>query len=113
MPSERLRVRLLDIRDAIRDAQNFSAGLSAEQFLQDRKTIFAVVRALEIISEASRHVDEVKARHPHLPWSDIAGAGNVYRHDYPTVRADLVWNTVQTALPPLLAAVETELAREP
>lgn len=112
MLSERTRRRLQDIRESILAAQEFAAGLTAEQFEHDRKTVFAVVRALEIISEASRHIDdEVRSRHPYLPWSDIAGAGNVYRHDYPVVRSDFVWRTLKSALPPLLAAVEAELAR--
>src|SRR5277367_6042105 len=49
-----------------------------------------------------------KARYPEIPWADIAGAGNVYRHDYEDVRQRAVWNTVQKHLP-LLAAVEQEL----
>lgn len=70
-----------------------------------------MLRCLEIISEASRHVAaEAKGRHPHLPWKQIAGAGNVYRHAYHAVRPEGVWVTVRTALPPLLAAVEAELA---
>ena len=39
--------------------------------------------------------------------------GNVYRHDYPAVRADIIWGTIQNALPPLLIAVEAELASRP
>jgi len=74
--------------------------------------LFAVIRCLEVISEASRRLDsETRARHPELPWAQIAGAGNVYRHDYPTVRPDVIWNTVHQALPPLLAMIDAELAR--
>jgi hypothetical protein len=47
-----------------------------------------VTRCLEIISEASRRLPEaMKARHPSIAWSDMAGAGNVYRHDYDDVAA--------------------------
>jgi uncharacterized protein with HEPN domain len=38
-------------------------------------------------------------------------AGNVYRHDYEDVAAELVWDTLQQALPPLRAVVEEELKR--
>ena len=48
----------------------------------------------------------MKARHPEIPWIDVAGAGNVYRHDYEDVRQRAVWITVQRNLPPLLAVVE-------
>ena len=67
-----------------------------------------------VISEASRRVDQgFKDRHPGLPWVQIAAAGNVYRHDYRIVRADIVWETVQKALPPLLEAIEAELGPAP
>jgi uncharacterized protein with HEPN domain len=65
---------------------------------------------LEIISEASRRLpDDMKARYPGIAWKQIAAAGNVYRHDYEDVAAQLVWNTVQQALPPLRAVIEAEL----
>jgi len=88
--------------------------MSLEGFKQDIKTFYAVTRALEIISEASRALDaDTKARFPDLPWSDIAGAGNVYRHNYEDVDETLIWRTTRTALPPLLAAVESELGTDP
>jgi uncharacterized protein with HEPN domain len=65
---------------------------------------------LEIISEASRRLpDDMKARYPGIAWKQMAAAGNVYRHDYEDVAAQLVWNTVQQALPPLRAVIEAEL----
>jgi uncharacterized protein with HEPN domain len=73
---------------------------------------FAVIRCLEIVSEASRRLpDELKARHPSIPWKDIAAAGNIYRHDYEDVAAKLVWDTVQLALPPLHAVTAQEILR--
>jgi uncharacterized protein with HEPN domain len=53
--------------------------------------------------------DEMKARHPSIAWKQMAGAGNIYRHDYEDVAAQLVWDTVKRALPPLKAAIEKEL----
>jgi uncharacterized protein with HEPN domain len=71
-----------------------------------------VTRCLEIISEASRRLpDDMKSRHPALLWRQMAGAGNVYRHDYEDVAAQFVWETVQRALQPLRAVVEEELRR--
>ena len=62
----------------------------------------AAARALEIISEASRRLSPaLKARHPGIPWLDVAGAGNIYRHDYEDVAERYVWSTVHTALPDL------------
>jgi uncharacterized protein with HEPN domain len=49
-------------------------------------------------------------RHPSIAWKDMAGAGNVYRHDYEDVAARLVWDTVQLALPPLRDVIVRELS---
>jgi uncharacterized protein with HEPN domain len=51
----------------------------------------------------------MKARHPDIAWKQMAGAGNIYRHGYEDVAAQLVWDTVKRALPPLKVAVEKEL----
>lgn len=109
MPSKAAGVPLRDIRDNIRLAQSFVEGFSLRTFKKDRRTVYAVTRCLEIISEASRRLPaSMKARHPGIPWKDIAGAGNVYRHDYEEISTAMVWNTVN-ALTVLHAAVEKEL----
>ncbi len=87
-------------------------GLDAPAFCNDLRTVYAVTRRLEIISEASRRLPpSLKDRHPSIPWKRMAGAGNVYRHDYEDVAANYVWDTVKLALPPLRAVVDAELAR--
>jgi uncharacterized protein with HEPN domain len=112
MPSRSLDTALRDILHHIDLAVNFSIDLDRASFKQDIKTVYAVTRCLEIISEASRRLpDEMKARHVAIGWKQMAGAGNIYRHDYEDVAAELVWETVQRALPPLRAAIEVELKR--
>jgi uncharacterized protein with HEPN domain len=101
---------LFHIRDNIVLARSFVGGFQYEEFRHSRLVFYAVTRALEIISEASRRLPAaVKERHPEIPWSDVAAAGSVYRHDYEDVRERRVWITVQKDLPPLLAVVEQEL----
>ncbi len=103
---------LNDISHNINLAVSFASGLDLKTFQDDERTVYAVIRCLEIISEASRRLpDELKARHPEIQWKQMAGAGNVYRHDYENVAARFVWETVQLALPPLLTVVEDELRR--
>jgi uncharacterized protein with HEPN domain len=98
MPSDTETV-LRDIAHHIDLARQFAAGIEHEAFLDDTRTVFAVTRCLEIISEASRRLpDEVKERHPSIPWKDIAGAGNVYRHDYEDVAPNLIWDTVHASI---------------
>lgn len=76
----------------------------------DLQALYAVIRSLEIISEASRRLsDELKARHPNIPWREMAAAGNFYRHTYEDVTPRRVWQTLREHLPPLRAVIEREL----
>ena len=112
MPSKPLdpKAYLFHIRDNIILARGFVDGFEYEQFRDSQLVFYAVTRALEIVSEASRRLPAaMKKRRPEIPWSDVAGAGSVYRHDYEDVRRRLVWITVQRDLPRLLAVVEQEL----
>ena len=103
---------LHDIRYHIDLATEFVAGFTAETFKNDLRSVYAVTRCLEIISEASRRLPgDLKARHPAIAWQQMAGAGNVYRQDYEDVAAQFVWDTVQRALPSLREVVDVELMR--
>jgi uncharacterized protein with HEPN domain len=110
MPSEGLRNALLDMRDNIHLARTFVSGLDLAAFRNSRLHVYATTRALEIVSEASRRLpDELRARHPHLPWRAIRDTGNFYRHQNDNVLEDYLWTTVDDDLPALLAAIEQEL----
>jgi len=114
MLSERARQALLDIKDNIAFARSWTDGRSLAQFAEDRRSFYAVTRCLEIISEASRRLPpELRQRHKEIPWRDIAGAGNVYRHAYDGVQERIVLETVRRALSDLDAVVDTELANAP
>jgi uncharacterized protein with HEPN domain len=111
-PSKSPAAALRDIVESIELARSFVAGLSFSEFQGDRRTIYAVVRCLEIISEASRRLPaNLKARHPEIPWTDMAGAGSIYRHEYQNVRDALVWRTLTQFLEPLRKVVDDELGR--
>jgi uncharacterized protein with HEPN domain len=102
MRSDAAIAALRDIAHHIDLALSFTAGFDYESFAADARTAYAVTRCLEIISEASRRLpDDLKARHPAIAWRDIAGAGNIYRHQYEDMAAQQVWDTVQIDLPPL------------
>jgi len=102
---------LRDIAHHVDLATHFAMGFDGDTFKADLRTVYAVTRCLEIISEASRRLpDELKARHPSIAWRDMAGAGNIYRHDYEDVAAQHVWDAVQIDLPPLRVVIERELA---
>jgi len=112
MPSKNPAQRLTDILDNIQAIADFTAGMTFEDYVSDRKTIYAVTRALEIISEATRRLpDELKQRRPEIAWVGVAAAGNIYRHEYDNVDQALVWYTIQHELTPLRQAVVDELSR--
>ena len=112
MPSKYPDTALRDILHHIDLAERFVEGVERDGFLGDVRTVYAVTRCLEIISEASRRLpDTAKARHPAIPWKQMAGAGNVYRHDYEDVAARYVWDTLKVDLPPLRTAIENEIER--
>ena len=105
--------RLTDIVEAIELIRSEMAGVTLQAFEPDKRKRWLVERGIEIISEASRHLsNELKARHPEIPWPKVAGIGNVLRHDYEHVAHDVLWRVVRDDLPPLEKVCREELARE-
>ena len=110
MPSEKDNATLRDMLHHIDLAERFARGRTFESLRDDPMPLYAITRCLEIISEASRRLsDELKSRHPQMPWREMAAAGNVYRHDYEDVLPRRVWKTLLDELPPLRALIEGEL----
>ena len=104
------RVYFLHIRDAIDRTSDYTSG-GKEAFFADRKTQDAVVRNLEVIGEAVKHVSAgLKAAHPDIPWQRIAGMRDKMIHDYFGVDIEKVWLTAIEDLPPLQAEVKKILA---
>jgi uncharacterized protein with HEPN domain len=112
MLSEKESGYLKDILDNIELAEQFARGLNYEGLRDNVQALYAVIRSLEIISEASRRLPgELKERHPEIPWSAMAAAGNFYRHSYEEITSLRVWKTLHEDLPPLRAVIAQELAR--
>ncbi|MEJ0026911.1 MAG: HepT-like ribonuclease domain-containing protein [Rhizomicrobium sp.] len=111
MPSDSERRRLEHICQNIAYIREFIAGRSFDAFAADRLTFYAVMRALAIISEASRHLGaDIQARHRHIDWIAVRDAGNVYRHGYDVITEERVWDTVTKHLPILEQAAVSELS---
>ena len=109
-PSWRLRLR--HILEAISAIEEYTAGLDATRYAENRLVVDAVERNLERLSEASRHIPaDVKARFPEIPWRQVADVGNVLRHAYDGVSNVRVFQTVRTDLPALKGVMQ-QLLRE-
>jgi uncharacterized protein with HEPN domain len=112
MPSKNSAQRLRDILENIDAIESFVGRMNQVEFTADRKTVYAVTRALEIISEASRRLPkELRDRYPSIDWAAVAAAGNVYRHEYEAVDEAQLWHTVRTGLSPLREMASAELGR--
>ncbi len=81
-------------------------------FEQDRKTYDAVERCLERISEGAAKLGDIAtALMPEQPRQKMRALGNRLRHEYDAIRADRIWDIVQTDLPALCSACEDALRR--
>jgi uncharacterized protein with HEPN domain len=106
-----VRIRLIDIIEAIDGAMEIVSGKSFEQYQQSYATKRAIERCVEIVSEASRYIPEdLKSRHPAIHWPEIGSIGNLLRHEYQRVDDRIIWRAATRYFPELRDAV-TELLR--
>jgi uncharacterized protein with HEPN domain len=101
---------LRDIINAADMVEQFTCNMDFEAFREDPKTIAAVERKLQIISEAAiRLGPEAEKRCPDQPWTEIRGIGNWLRHRYEKIELDTIWRTIRDDLPPLKVSVQRAL----
>ncbi len=105
---------LQDIAQAIDLIERFTSGMGLQQFSEDPKTVAAVERELQIISEAAIRLGAAaESRCPDAPWRDIRGLGNWLRHQYDRIELPVIWKTVEADLPNLKAAIHKALDGRP
>lgn len=96
------KARLGHIYDAIIKIEKYISGVEKTVFLQNDILQDAVMRQVEIIGEASSRIsDEMQEKHPNLPWFEMRAIRNKIVHDYLEINTDIIWDTVQSDLPPL------------
>jgi len=105
------RVYLGDILEAIQRIREYVQGLSFDGFEGDSKTVDPVVRNLEVIGEAVKHLpDGLREEPPEIEWRKVAGLRDVLVHEYFGIDLEIVWDIVETKLDPLQQATERLLA---
>lgn len=98
------------LRDMLENAQRaiqFTAGMEYETFAKDDKTIYAVIRAVEIIGEAAANIPEkVRSEYPGIPWREVKGMRNKLVHHYFGINVEVVWQTIHEDLPILITSLK-------
>lgn len=106
MPPRDWLFRINDILGAISAVETYVEGMSYEDFIADRKTVDAVIRNLIIIGEAACHLpEEIPLNHPEIPWNEMRAMRNFVVHEYFGISDKILWDTIQTDLPPLVPAL--------
>lgn len=81
--------------------------MTLSDFINDEKTQYALIRAIEVIGEASAKISEdIRANYPEIPWKEMCGMRNKLIHDYFGVNAEVVWKTAVEDLPKLKLQIE-------
>lgn len=105
------RVWVTDIIEGCTRIAEYTAGMDIDAFRADQRTLDATVRNLQIIGEATKALsDDVRALEPSIEWRKIAGLRDILVHAYFGVDDEIIWDVVQTKLPPLEAAARRMLA---
>lgn len=98
---------LEDIFEAIKKALRYTNGFTYEAFINDDKSIDAVVRNLEIVGEAVRRLPEdFKGKYPDIEWEKIVGLRHRIVHDYFGIDLEIIWQILQKDLPEFKRALE-------
>ena len=95
-------IYLKDMLESSSKGISFIQNLTYNEFSKDEKTQFALIKAIEIVGEASTKIPEnIKNKFPEIPWREVSGMRNKLVHDYFGVNLKVVWNTAKEDLPQL------------
>ncbi len=104
---------LRDMLENTNRAMLFIKGMDYEAFRKDDKTVYAVIRAVEIIGEATRNIpEEIRKKYPEIPWRDASDMRNKLVHRYFGINLEVIWQTLNEDLPMLANALQEIVKRE-
>ena len=91
---------LEDIIESIEKIEIYIRELPYNAFIEDSKTVDAVVRNLEIIGEASKRIpDNIKENLKEVPWHRMTGLRNIIAHEYFGIDLNIIWKIIKENLP--------------
>jgi len=111
MSPRKQRFRIQDILEAIQAIQEYTLGMTFQEFKADPKTVDAVIRRLMIIGEAATHLEEGTINMaPEIQWRQVRGMRNIIVHEYFGVSERIIWDTVREDLPDIVEPLKWLLA---
>jgi len=114
MPARDWKFRIEDILEAIDDIGLLTGSMSYEEFCADNRTMKAVLYNMAVIGEAARHVpSDIRMHYPEVPWREMGDIRNVVIHEYFGVDLEILWETIQHELPPLVSLLREILTEDP
>jgi uncharacterized protein with HEPN domain len=88
----------------------YTTGMTQNDFINDDLHFDAVMRNLEIIGEAAKHIStEIQQKTPQVKWRKIADFRNLIAHQYFGISNEIVWDIVTNEIPTLLSQIKTIL----
>lgn len=107
MSDRPIKLYVEDIKAAISKIEVYIKNMTFDEFKNDAKTMDAVIRNIEVIGEATKHIpNEIRLKHVEIPWKEIIGTRSKVIHEYFGVDEAILWKTVYDDLPKLKKQIE-------
>ncbi len=107
MPERNHHIYVIDILESINRIENYVKDMEYDVFAGNNMVIDAVLRNLEIIGEASRHIpDDIKFKYANIPWRKIIGLRNIVIHEYFGVDLENIWKIIKENIPSIKPYLE-------
>lgn len=109
-PRKDYKLYLFDILESCKKIISYTKGKTEREFANDKKTIDAVIRNIEIIGEAASKIPKKeREKIQQIPWKEVVAMRNKVVHEYFDVNVPIVWETIQADIPTLKKNIQNAL----